>query len=221
MTSKVKYILLALLLAIISLAILITGWGILNKIFFPKYGSWIGNLQLYQWSVVGMVLFFLGERFLKENLQWFETFTHELTHTLIAILFFRKIHSFEAKNDSGLIMSSGNDKTLVFVDLAPYCLPIYTYILLAIRSICYSPFLWCIDIIIGLSFAFHISTFKKQIGNYQTDINKRPLYFSYTYIITALLFNLCVVIVSYWSTKNLFTAIWYVCKGIGTCLFFW
>ena len=152
---------------------------------------------------------------------WFETFTHELTHTLIAILFFRKIHSFEAKNNSGQIMTSGNDNTLVFVDLAPYCLPIYTFILLAIRSICYSPFLWCIDIIIGISLAFHINTFKKQIGNYQTDINKRPLYFSYTYITTALLFNLCVVIVSYWSTKNVFSAFWFVCKGIWSHLIIW
>jgi hypothetical protein len=221
MTSKIKYILLALLLVIISLAILVTGWSIISNIFFPKHGSWIGNLQLYQWTAIGIIAFYISKRFLKENLRWFETFTHELTHTLIAILFFRRIHSFEAKNDSGLIMSSGNDKTLVFVDLAPYCLPIYTYILLAFRSICYSPFLWCIDIIIGVSIAFHISTFKNQIGNYQTDINKRPLYFSYTYITTALLFNFCVVIVSYWSTKNVFTAFWFVCKGICSHLILW
>ena len=221
MISKLKYILLALLIAIISVALLVTGWGVLNNIFFPKYGSWIDNLRLYQWTAVGMVLFFVCERFLKENLKWFETFTHELTHTLIAILFFRRIHSFEAGDNSGHISTSGNDNTLVFVDLAPYCLPIYTYILLVVRSICYSPFLWCVDIIIGMSFAFHISTFKKQIGNYQTDINKRPLFFSYTYITAALLFNLCVVIVSYWSTKNVFTAFWFVCKGIWSHLIIW
>ena len=221
MVFKTKYVLFTILLLLLSLAILATGWSIMTSIFFPKRGSWLGNLQLYQWTAIGIILFLVVKRFLKENLMWFETFTHELTHTLIAILFFRKIHSFEAKNNSGQIMTSGNDNTLVFVDLAPYCLPIYTFILLAIRSICYSPFLWCIDIIIGISLAFHINTFKKQIGNYQTDINKRPLYFSYTYITTALLFNLCVVIVSYWSTKNVFTAFWFVCKGIWSHLIIW
>ena len=218
MVFKTKYVLFTILLLLLSLAILATGWSIMASIFFPKRGSWLGNLQLYQWTAIGIILFLVVKRFLKENLMWFETFTHELTHTLIAILFFRKIHSFEAKNNSGQIMTSGNDNTLVFVDLAPYCLPIYTFILLAIRSICYSPFLWCIDIIIGISIAFHINTFKKQIGNYQTDINKRPLYFSYTYITTALLFNLCVVIVSYWSTKNVFTALWFVCTGLWSHL---
>lgn len=221
MVFKTKYVLFTIPLLLLSLAILATGWSIMTSIFFPKRGSWLGNLQLYQWTAIGIILFLVVKRFLKENLMWFETFTHELTHTLIAILFFRKIHSFEAKNNSGQIMTSGNDNTLVFVDLAPYCLPIYTFILLAIRSICYSPFLWCIDIIIGISLAFHINTFKKQIGNYQTDINKRPLYFSYTYITTALLFNLCVVIVSYWSTKNVFSAFWFVCKGIWSHLIIW
>ena len=221
MVFKTKYVLFTILLLLLSLAILATGWSIMTSIFFPKRGSWLGNLQLYQWTAIGIILFLVVKRFLKENLMWFETFTHELTHTLIAILFFRKIHSFEAKNNSGQIMTSGNDNTLVFVDLAPYCLPIYTFILLAIRSICYSPFLWCIDIIIGISIAFHINTFKKQIGNYQTDINKRPLYFSYTYITTVILFNLCVVIVSYWSTKNVFTALWFVCTGLWSHLFIW
>ena len=218
MVFKTKYVLFTILLLLLSLAILATGWSIMTSIFFPKRGSWLGNLQLYQWTAIGIILFLVVKRFLKENLMWFETFTHELTHTLIAILFFRKIHSFEAKNNSGQIMTSGNDNTLVFVDLAPYCLPIYTFILLAIRSICYSPFLWCIDIIIGISIAFHINTFKKQIGNYQTDINKRPLYFSYTYITTVLLFNLCVIMVSYWSTKNVFTAFRFVCTGLWSHL---
>lgn len=221
MTFKIKYIIITLLLIILSLLILATGWDIFGRVLFPKRVTCLGNMKLYQWTAIGMAAFIVVKRFLKNNLQWFETFTHELTHTLVAILFLRRVHSFEAKNNSGQILTSGNDKTLIFVDLAPYCLPIYTYILLAFRSICSTPFLWCFDIIIGLSIAFHVYTFKNQIGDYQTDINKRPLFFSYTYIITALLFNLCVIIVSYWSSKNVFTAFGYVCKNIFTNLFIW
>ena len=219
MTKKAKYILLTLLLALILILLLLTGWDIISRIFFPKRESWIGNLQLYMWTGIGVVVFLVGKRFLKENLLWFETFTHELAHTIVSILLFRKIHSFKANGDNGLIMTSGNEKTLVFVDLTPYCLPFYTYLLLAFRAIATSQFLWCLDIIIGISFAFHVGCFIKQTGSYQPDINKRPLYFSYTYIATTLLFNLCVVLVSYWSTKNVFTAFWYVIKNMGGLVF--
>ncbi len=221
MIYRTKYIILTVLFTLLSLAILATIWDVIYSIIHPRYGTWIGNLQLYQWTTIGVVLFFIVKRYIKSNLQWFETFTHELTHTLVAILFLRRIHSFEAKNDSGLITTSGNDKTLIFVDLSPYCFPIYTYILLAFRSICSTTFLWCIDIIIGISIAFHANTWKNQIGNYQTDINKRPLYFSYTYIATAILFNICTIIVAYWSSKNVFTALWYVCKEIIGQFIFW
>lgn len=215
MKKKVKYILLTLLLALILIILSLTGWEIISRIIFPKQGTCIGNLQLYMWTGIGIVIFLIGKRFLKENLQWFETFTHELAHTIVSILLLRRIHSFEANNDNGLIMTSGNGNTLVFVDLAPYCLPYYTYLLLAFRAIATTQFLWCFDIIIGISIAFHVDCFIKQTGSYQPDINKRPLYFSYTYIATALLFNLCVILVSYWSSKNVFTAFWYVIKNMG------
>ena len=66
------------------------------------------------------------------------------------------------------------------------------------------------DVLIGVSVGFHVYCFKTQTGSYQSDINKRPLYFSYTYIATAILLNLCVIIVAYWNGKNVFTAFWYV-----------
>lgn len=214
MKKNIKYIILTLIIGILLIFILFTGWDILRRILFPRRGSWIGNLQLYMWTGIGIVAFLVVKRFIKENLQWFETFTHELVHTIVSILLFRRIHSFKANGDNGLITTSGNEKTLVFVDLAPYCLPLYTYLLLAFRAIATSQFLWFVDIIIGISIAFHANCFIKQTGSYQSDINKRPLYFSYTYIATALLFNFCVIIVSYWSSKNVFTAFWYVILNI-------
>ena len=214
MSKKLRFLIYTILIAVLFMLLCIEGIDIVRHVLFPHHGTWIGNLQLYMWAGIGALFFMVGQRFLKENLKWFETFTHELIHTLVSILLFRRIHSFEAKNGNGMMLSSGSDKTLVFVDLAPYCLPIYTYVLLFIRSITTGQFLWCIDTMIGISLAFHISCFKKQIGSYQSDINKRPLYFSYTYIATALLFNACVFLVSFWNTKNVFTALWYVIKGL-------
>lgn len=221
MIKKAKYLIGTAFLVILFLLLLFVGTDVIEHIFIPKRGSWIGNLQLYMWTEIGFVVFVIVKRFLKENLEWFETFTHELTHTIVGILMFRRIHTFQANNNNGLITTSGNEKTLVFVDLAPYCLPIYSYILLAFRAIATHQFLWCIDLIIGLTLAFHFFCFKKQTGSYQPDINKRPLYFSYTYIATAILFNVCVILISYWSSKNVFTSLWYVCQGmIKPLLFF-
>jgi hypothetical protein len=177
---------------------------------FPKNRPWTWNLPVYQWTGIGIVVFFVLARFFNRNLNWFATFSHELTHTVVSILLFRKIHSFQAGRGTGEISTSGNSNTLVFVDLAPYCLPIFTYFLLALRMMMVKDMLMYYDVLVGLSIGFHAYCFKSQTGSYQSDINKHPLYFSYLYIATALLFNVSVILVSYWKGKNVFTAFWYV-----------
>ena len=207
--KMVKYIVFTFLLFLLLVLICMEGWVIINYLF-PKGRSLAWNLPVYQWTGVGIIAFVLLSRIFNRNLKWFATFSHELTHTVVSILMLREIHSFQAGRGSGEIYTSGNRNTLVFVDLAPYCLPIFTYLLLAIRMMMSKDMLMFYDILIGLSIGFHAYCFKSQTSIYQTDINKRPLYFSYTYIFTALLFNICVIIVAYWNGKNVFTAFWYV-----------
>lgn len=202
------YLLTAVLLGILILINLV-GWDIINYLF-PKGIPWTWNLPVYQWTGVGILAFMLLSRIFNRNLKWFATFSHELTHTIVSLLMFREIHSFQAGRGTGEIYTSGNRNTLVFVDLAPYCLPIFTYLLLAIRMMMAKDMLMYFDVLVGLSIGFHAYCFRTQTGSYQTDINKHPLYFSYTYIATALLFNVCVIIVSFWNGKNVFTAFWYV-----------
>ena len=165
---------------------------------------------MYKWTGIGIIAFFILSRLFNKNLKWFATFSHELTHTIVSLLLFRKIHSFSAGMGYGEIYTSGNERTLVFVDLAPYCLPIFTYLLLSIRMMLAKDMLMYYDIIIGFSIGFHLYCFRTQTGSYQTDINKHPLIFSYLYISTALLFNLIVILVSYWHSRNLFSAILYI-----------
>ena len=68
--KKVQYIIPTLLLVVVSFGILATGWDALGRIFFPKRGSWIGNIQLYQWIAIGIIIFFAVKKLLKENLKW-------------------------------------------------------------------------------------------------------------------------------------------------------
>ena len=207
--KSAQYIISTVLLIVIFVLTGLVGWDVVCYLF-PKGRSWTWNLPVYQWAGVGIVAFVVLSRFFNKNLQWFATFSHELTHTVVSLLLFREIHSFQAGRGTGEIYTSGNRNTLVFVDLAPYCLPIFTYLLLAIRMMMAKDMLMYYDVLVGLSIGFHAYCFKDQTGSYQTDINKHHLYFSYTYIATALLFNVCVIIVSFWNGKNVFTAFWYV-----------
>lgn len=207
--QSAQYIISTVILLVILVLTGFVGWDIIQYLF-PKTKPWTWNLPVYQWTGVGIVAFLVLIRIFNRNLRWFATFSHELTHTIVSLLMFREIHSFQAGRGTGEIYTSGNRNTLVFVDLAPYCLPIFTYLLLAIRMMMAKDMLMYYDVLVGLSISFHAYCFRTQTGSYQTDINKHPLYFSYTYIATAILFNVCVIIVSFWNGKNVFTAFWYV-----------
>ena len=70
------------------------------------------------------------------------------------------------------------------------------------------------DVLIGFTVGLHIVCFKEQTGNYQTDINSHPLFFSYLYITTVLLFDICLILLSYEPSLNIF----YAFKTLGVDL---
>ena len=106
------------------------------------------------------------------------------------------------------IQSGKYDYALAPMALAPYCLPIFTYLLLSIRCLMDFHGMWIYDVIIGMTICFHFFCFKNQTGSYQTDINQYPLSFSYLYIITALLINFCVIWVAFFPQYNVYTSFW-------------
>ena len=211
---KIKYYIYSIVLLCLLVTTGMVAYDVIDVVLHPKHGGWTWNLEMYKWTGVGFVAFFVLSFFLNRNLRWMATFSHELTHTIVSILLFRKIHSFNAGTGTGEIYTSGNSHTMIFVDLAPYCLPIFTYFLLAIRMMLMPDMLMYFDILIGISIGFHTFCFWTQTGSYQTDINNHPLFYSYLYIWTARLFNLTVILLSYWHSKNVFTAIWYVITNI-------
>ncbi len=149
-----------------------------------------------------------------QNLRWFETFSHELTHTVVSILTFREVYTFNAGKQTGRISSSGGDFSLFLTSLAPYCLPIYTYFFFIMRPIIRDEFMWLIDVIIGVTMGFHAACFASQTGNYQTDINRYPLVLSYTYIVAMLLFNVCVFVDAMSPGSNVFYAFYHVVRDM-------
>lgn len=189
---------------------------VLGIVFMPKSISLWRQLGIYQWAAVGIVAYAAIYQGLKRlngsgfrNLLWFETFTHEFTHTIVAIMLLREVHSFHAEKSSGVISTSGRvDWLRPVVSLAPYCLPIYTYPLLVLRSMMDFHGLWIFDIIIGMTIAFHVVNFWKDTSPRQPDINQHPFVFSYLYILTALCINFAIIWVAFFPHYNVFTSLW-------------
>ena len=235
--NGIKYIF-GTLLFMLALLLAYETFRIVKAVIFPTppMTMW-GNLEMYQWTAVGaltyLVLRWLAKRnarsrditflgrlvrlrvsWFYKNLQWFEVFTHELTHAVVSLLMLRKLSNFQAGERSGVIHTSGGSISGIFVSLAPYCLPIYSYFLLMLRPIIATDGLWIYDILLGVTLAFHFVYFSHDTRNYQTDINQYPYFFSYSFIATALLFNINSILVSFWSSKNIFTAWWYCLKEL-------
>lgn len=205
---KYKYHIYSSLLFLLLVVLLPYAWKLFSILFLSPIPI-LSQLELYKWMFVGAVSAMVIGRFFNKNLLWVETFSHELTHIVVAFFFSRKVHSFHAEEGSGVVYTSGTtQKGLIPMALAPYCLPIFTYILLSIRSLMDFHGMWIFDIVVGMSIAFHISCFKHQTGNYQTDINQYPLFFSYLYIYVARLINICIIIVAFFPHYNVFTSVW-------------
>ena len=197
-------IILVLLLAL-SIAYL---WQISIILLVPNRVSVLQQLSIYQWVAIGNILYMVVNRFVKRNIRFLETFSHELTHSIVAMLFLQNIHSLYAEEGSGRVITSANSISHVPIVLGPYCLPIFSYMLLLIRGIVADNNLWIFDIVIGISLSFHTFCFIKQTGNHQTDINQFKLWFSYLYIWTARLINLAIILVAFFPRYNVFTSLW-------------
>lgn len=207
--KKSTYIISMALLAILLLLTIPYVVKIIGIILFPDRIGVLKQLGIYQWVGGGIAVFAVLHTLVRKNMTWLETFSHELTHIVVALLFFRRVHSFHAEEGRGVVYTSGkHEYALAPMALAPYCLPIFSYLLLSIRCLMDFHGMWIYDMLIGMTICFHFFCFKNQTGSYQTDINQFPLPFSYLYIFTALLINFCVIWVAFFPQYNVYTSFW-------------
>jgi hypothetical protein len=107
---------------------------------------------------------------MRHNLNWFMKFTHELTHTLVAVLFFAKIREFVVKDRDCYVNYKAGPIGYVPITLSPYCIPIYTFMLFPFRFAGDSHYMIVFDALIAFSYAFHVHAFIKQTRFRQPDI---------------------------------------------------
>lgn len=154
--------------------------------------------------LVGLAIGIILYEIIFKRLFGFSTFEHELSHAIIAILFFRKITKFVVtRYNGGYIEHSegfGGKVGNHFISLGPYFLPTFTLISILIRPFLPGTWFPWFDIWIGITFSYQtMNNIDELKGNWsknwfriagtgdysETDIGKEGYIFSFI-MITAL-----------------------------------
>ena len=163
------------LLAVLFLLVLITSLGknLIDMCVRVGWdwrhdGNYVGLFAGF--AAYGLFLFSMIVPRMRHNLNWFMKFTHELTHTLVAVLFFAKIREFVVKDRDCYVNYKAGSIGYVPITLSPYCIPIYTFMLFPFRFAGDSHYMIVFDALIAFSYAFHVHSFIKQTRFRQPDI---------------------------------------------------
>ena len=97
-------------------------------------------------------------------------FTHELTHTLVALLFFRRIEEFLVSGRDCHVRYQKSRFGYIPITLSPYCIPIYTFLLFPFRYFGDYKYMFAFDVMIAFTYAFHIHSCIKYTRYTQSDI---------------------------------------------------
>lgn len=131
-------------------------------------GNYVGLFAGFAAYMVFMIILAILKS--RHNLDWFMKFTHELTHTLVAVLFFRKIHEFVIKGRECYVYYDPPKTGYVPITLSPYCIPIYTFMIFPFRFAGDSHYMIIFDALIAFTYAFHVHSFVRQTRFTQNDI---------------------------------------------------
>ena len=180
--------------------LLIIAISVLIKAFKLETSS-RARMNLHYYLAAGFVAFFtvfLIPR-LRNNFRWLMKFTHEFTHLMFAILFFRKINRFKVDSEDSYVSYSNGWFGYHAITLSPYCIPLFTLALLPWRFTTGTAtplFLATIDALIGFTYAFHICCWVKQTRLHQTDITGPGVILSLLIIATLQIMNFCLVVLT-------------------------
>ena len=154
------------------------------------------RIFLHRNLLLGFVAFFalfLIPR-VQSNVRWLMKFSHEFTHLVFAILFFRKINRFKVDDTDSYVSYSSGWFGYHAITLSPYCVPIFTLAMLPWHfTTGTAVYLTIIDILIGFSYSFHVCAWVKQIRLSQTDIIGPGKVKSVLCIILFQIINFCLI----------------------------
>ena len=131
-------------------------------------GNYVGLIAGFAAYILFLIILTIFRS--RHNLNWFMKFTHELTHTLVALVFFRKIHEFVVRGRECFVHYDPPKVGYLPITLSPYCIPIYTLMIFPFRFAGNSHYMIIFDALIAFTYAFHVHAFIKQTRFTQNDI---------------------------------------------------
>ncbi len=156
------------------------------------------------WLALGTVSYAVFEVLFNRHIRTY-VFGHELTHALAGLAVGSKIHSFKVSKKGGSVSLS---KSNFFIALSPYCVPLYTFLVLGIYAAFkhFYPFSYLTEaaqFLVGSTLAFHLSLTIYAVQQKQPDIHKTGIIFSIVFI---LLLNAWVLVglskILFWNTVS-------------------
>ncbi|MCF7911355.1 MAG: hypothetical protein K9M99_02415 [Candidatus Cloacimonetes bacterium] len=118
--------------------------------------------------------------FLHKIMDFWETFAHELTHLLFALITFNKIEGFSATDNGGAVSYRGRSNWLT--SLSPYFFPIYTTFFVVLSLVINQRYQVYINHLIVISYLFFLMTLVQQFSYSQSDISKSGYVFSTIFV---------------------------------------
>ena len=194
--GKIGYVLVCIFLV----GLLVIAGYVLVRTFQMETCS-VARIRLHTYLAIGFASFFVLFVIprVRRNTHWMMSFTHEFTHLLFALLFFREIYRFKVDSKDSHVSYSGGWYGYIPITLSPYCVPLFTLALLPWRfttPMSNPYYLAVIDFLIGFSFAFHICCWAKQTRLHQTDITGPGVTRSLLVITIFIILNLCLVLLT-------------------------
>ena len=180
------------LLAVLFVGVFITSLGKNAVDMCVRVGFDWRHTGNYVGLIVGFAAYALFALTLKllrisHNLNWFMKFTHELTHTLVALCFFKTINEFVVRGRECYVNYKVGKYGLGYIPitLSPYCIPIFTFMLFPFRFAGDASYMIVFDVLIAFTYAFHLHTFIKQTRLTQSDIENCGIARSASFLVFA------------------------------------
>ncbi|MBI9031043.1 M50 family metallopeptidase [bacterium] len=137
-------------------------------------------LDIYPYLIVLIILVTTNIKFLSKRIKFWEVFSHELSHLIFAVLFFRKMTNFVVNEDSGMISYQGKGNWII--SLAPYSMPFITMVLLAFAVVGGYENV-TVKLVIIFSYSFYFSRMLQDFSWSQSDFEKTGLLFSTLWVV--------------------------------------
>jgi len=186
----------AFLRVLCGIALLPLCWG-LARTFVDSVSVTAGSAAGFSAEAIGllagMVVFVMVWLALPHPVRTY-VFGHELTHALWGLCFGARPSNFSVTASGGSVRLT---KSNVFITLAPYFFPFYTFVVIICALVTYAflrslPWLSVWMFFIGFTWAFHVLFTIETLARRQPDVTTYGRVFSWTFIFAA---NVVVVLV--------------------------